>query len=144
MTPMAYRSIICFSRTATCKSCAFGRSQPCYRLWRSTIRRGEGTLAGSAQIRVASISQCLGLVAKTEIPGAAARSKLMFGFLIRISALNAITGPSLSCVPPRRFIAPQLAAAPCTTRALDFYGAQCGNDSNYDSLYVFNSTAAPS
>ena len=55
MTPVAYRPIICFSRTASCKSCASGRLQPCYRLWRSTIRRGEGTLAGSAQIHVASI-----------------------------------------------------------------------------------------
>ena len=35
--------------------------------------RREGTLAGSAQIHVASMSQCLGLVVKTEIPGAAAR-----------------------------------------------------------------------
>ena len=60
----------------------------------------------------------------------------MYGFLIRISVLNAITGPSLSCVPPSRFIAPQLAAAPCTTRALDFYDAQCGNDSNYVRLCV--------
>jgi hypothetical protein len=35
--------------------------QPCYRLWRSTIRRGEGTLAGSAQIHVASIQPCITL-----------------------------------------------------------------------------------
>ena len=55
MTHVAYRPTIGFSRTASCKSCASGRSQPCYRLWRSTIRRGEGTLAGSAQIHVASI-----------------------------------------------------------------------------------------
>ena len=59
MTPIAYRSILCFSRTAWCKSCASGRLQPCYRFWRRTIRRGEGTLAGSAQIHVASMSQCL-------------------------------------------------------------------------------------
>ena len=37
MTPAAYRPIICFSRTASCKSCASGRSQPFYRLWRSNI-----------------------------------------------------------------------------------------------------------
>ena len=55
MTPVTYRPIIRFSRTVSCKSCASDRSQPCYRFWRSTIRRGEGTLAGSAQIHVASI-----------------------------------------------------------------------------------------
>ncbi len=55
MTPVAYRPIICFSQTASCKSCASGRLQPCYRFWRSTIRRGEGALPGSAQIHVASI-----------------------------------------------------------------------------------------
>ena len=55
MTPMAYRFIICFFRSAPCKSCASGRFQPCYRFWRSTIRHGEGTLAGSAQIHVAPI-----------------------------------------------------------------------------------------
>ena len=54
MTPMAYRPIIYPSRTASCKSCASGRSQPCYCLWRSTIRRGEGTLAGSAKTHAAS------------------------------------------------------------------------------------------
>ena len=55
MTPVAYRPIIRFSRTVSCKSCASDRSQPCYRFWRSTIRRGEGALPGSAQIHVASI-----------------------------------------------------------------------------------------
>ena len=55
MKPMAYRFIICLSRSAPCKSCASGRFQPCYRFWRSYIRRGEGTLAGSAQSHVASI-----------------------------------------------------------------------------------------
>ena len=55
MTPVAYRPIICFSQTASLKSCASGRLQPCYRFWRSTIRRGEGALPGSAQIHVASI-----------------------------------------------------------------------------------------
>ena len=37
MTPMAYRPIIYPSRTAWCRSCASGRSQPFYRLWRSNI-----------------------------------------------------------------------------------------------------------
>ena len=55
MMPVAYRPLICFSQTASCKSCASGRLQPCYRFWRSTIRRGEGALPGSAQIHVASI-----------------------------------------------------------------------------------------
>ena len=55
MMHLAYRPIICFSQTASCKSCASGRLQPCYRFWRSTIRRGEGALPGSAQIHVASI-----------------------------------------------------------------------------------------
>ena len=41
MTHMAYRHIIRFSRTAWCKSCASGRSQPCYCFWRSIdIRDG--------------------------------------------------------------------------------------------------------
>ncbi len=35
MTHAAYRPTIWFSRTAACKSCASGRSQPCCRLWRS-------------------------------------------------------------------------------------------------------------
>ena len=37
MAPMTYRPIIYPSRTASCKSCASGSSQPCYRLWRSYI-----------------------------------------------------------------------------------------------------------
>ena len=42
MMPVAYRPIICFSRSASGKSCASGRLQPCYRFWRSyiyTLRR---------------------------------------------------------------------------------------------------------
>ena len=39
IVPMAYRRSTCFSRTASCKLCASGRSQPCCRFWPRRIRR---------------------------------------------------------------------------------------------------------
>ena len=81
MTPMSYRHIIRFSRTAWCSACASGRSQPCYSSLSPFVGRSVGgprhaPTAGKRPVPASPPAQApsgLGVAAFSSVRGGARR-----------------------------------------------------------------------